>query len=142
MAIKQLDHVNFITEDTPTTIAFYTNIIGLVHGERMVGAGEGMEYFYIPGHKHSILHVGDAYQDGNSPSFRRLAKIPADSGKLSTGLIDHFCLLRDIADYEAVISQLNSQKVVYETYCNSTNSLKQIWIVDPNGIRVELNFAS
>lgn len=142
MAIKKLDHVNFITEDMPATIAFYTNTVGLIHGERMVGADEGMEYFYIPGHTHSVLHVADVNKGGKSPAFHRLAKVPSAKDTLSTGTIDHFCLLQDLADYEAVIAKLNTQKVIYETYCHPGDKLKQIWIIDPSGLRVELNFAA
>jgi len=142
MAMKKLDHINFITKDMSATIAFYTNIVGLIHGERMVGAGAGMEYFYIPGQPHSVLHVGDANIDNQSPAFHRLAKTSANQDGLSTGVVDHFCLLQDLTDYEAVIDKLNTKHVVYESYCHSNGKLKQIWMLDPNGIRVELNFAA
>lgn len=35
MAIKQLDHVNFISHDMPATVDFYCNVIGLTMGDQL-----------------------------------------------------------------------------------------------------------
>ena len=60
MAIQRLDHVNFITHDMKKTIHFYCHIIGLVHGENLSIDMAQSVYFYIPGEKIAILHVGNA----------------------------------------------------------------------------------
>jgi catechol 2,3-dioxygenase-like lactoylglutathione lyase family enzyme len=138
MTIRRLDHINFITNNMPATIAFYTKIIGLVHGDNLAGAAEGMEYIYLPGQNIAVLHIGDAQVIRNSPKFRQVAKI--ENNLLNTGVIDHFCLQLDFEDYEIMLSRLNNNKITYEKYEHSTGWLNQIWILDPNNIRVELNF--
>lgn len=138
MAIRRLDHINFITNDMPATIDFYTNIIGLVHGDKLPGAAEGMEYIYLPLQNIAVLHIGDAQIIRNSAKFRQVAKI--ENNLLNTGVIDHFCLQFDFDDYEIMLSRLNDNKIACEKYEHSTGQLNQIWIFDPNNIRVELNF--
>lgn len=142
MPIKSLDHVNFITQDMPATIEFYTKIIGLIHGPSLANASSGMEYFYISGTKQAVLHVGDASVKRQSTRFKQYAKIPVNNNESATGLLDHFCLIFDFADYEAMIDKLTENHLAYETYCAPDNHIKQIWLLDPNNIRVELTFIS
>ena len=139
MAIRRLDHINFITNNMSDTIEFYTKIIGLVHGDKLASAAEGMEYFYLPNHNIAILHIGQADIVRNSSRFKLVAKI--DNNLPNTGIIDHFCLQFDIEDYELMENRLIKNEVTYEKYIHANGLLKQIWILDPNNVRVELNFS-
>lgn len=67
-------------------------------------------------------------------------EIPNDQGTFSTGAFDHFCLVVDMGDYELFIKRFDTKKLDYQTYCHEDMALKQIWLLDPNGVRVELNF--
>lgn len=141
MAIQRLDHVNFITHDIKKTIHFYCDMIGLVHGEHLAIDTAQSVYFYIPGETIAILHVGSAKADKKQPKFERLADLnDTHNGEFSTGAFDHFCLALDDSDYSAFIDKFNRHAISYKTYCHEDAALKQIWVLDPNGIRVELNF--
>ena len=111
MTIRRLDHINFITNNMEATIDFYTKIIGLVHGDKLVGAADGMEYFYIPNSPIAILHIGDTNIIKDSSRFRHIAKI--ENGVVNTGLIDHFCLQLDIEDYVMMENRLIENKIAY-----------------------------
>lgn len=142
MVMRRLDHVNFVTHDLPATRTFYCDIIGLVQGENLSIDTAKSAYFYIPGEDVAILHVGDAKQNKSQPRFQRLAELSEkNDGTFSTGSLDHFCLLFDRADYEPRINKLIRYEIPYQTYCHEDESLNQIWLLDPNGVRVELNFA-
>jgi hypothetical protein len=123
-----------------STIEFYTQIIGLIHGDKLVGAASGMEYFYLPNQSIAILHVGDAHITRNSSRFRQIAKI--ENSAPHTGVIDHFCLQFEMEDYEIMEKKLIENKVTYEKYEHSNMLLNQIWVIDPNNIRVEMNFCN
>lgn len=138
MGIKRLDHINFITNNMTATISFYTEIIGLVLGSKTASAANGMEYLYLPNQSIAVLHIGDANIMRNSPRFKQVARI--DNNLPNTGVIDHFCLQFDIEDYELMEETLIKNNLNYENYVHSDIPLKQIWVVDPNNIRVELNF--
>ena len=141
MTIKRLDHVNFITHDVSATIHFYCSIIGLEHGNHLSIDTAQSVYFYIPGEKVAILHIGNAAADKNQPKFKRVAELnPDNKGCFSTGAFDHFCLALDDKDYDSFIDKLNTAELTYETFCHEDMPLKQIWVLDPNGVRVELNF--
>ena len=139
--IKRLDHVNFVTHDPEATIYFYCKVIGLVLGEQLSIDTSKSLYFYIPGQEVAILHIGNAKGEKQQPKFERLAELDGQhQGQFSTGSFDHFCLAVDFNDYDAFIFKLEQEKLVYKTHCHEELALKQIWVLDPNGVRVELNF--
>jgi catechol 2,3-dioxygenase-like lactoylglutathione lyase family enzyme len=141
MTIKRLDHVNFVTHDKVATVRFYCEVIGLVCGENLTIDTAKSLYFYIKGQQHAVLHVGDAKAQKDQPKFQRFAELSEkQEGKFSTGAFDHFCLLFDFADYDSMVAKLDSNNIDYKTYCHQDIALKQIWVLDPNGVRVELNF--
>lgn len=141
MKIKRLDHVNFVTHDPAATISFYCDVIGLSLGQQLPTDIMKTLYFYIPEQSNAILHVGNAQAEKNKKTFQRFADLDIEStGNFSTGAFDHFCLAVDINDYDNFIKKLENEKIIYQTYCHN-DKLKQIWLLDPNGVRVELNFA-
>ncbi|MFT4058448.1 MAG: VOC family protein [Legionella sp.] len=141
MGIKRLDHVNFVTHDPQATINFYCNIIGLHLGMGLSIDTSQSLYFYIPNELIAILHIGNAKAAKEQPKFKRLADLDNDhQGSFSTGAFDHFCIAIDMDDYEVFLSRFKNNKIAYQTYCHSDMALKQIWLLDPNGVRVELNF--
>tara|TARA_Y100000588_G_scaffold315592_1_gene343774 strand:- start:725 stop:1183 length:459 start_codon:yes stop_codon:yes gene_type:complete len=141
MGIKRLDHVNFVTHDPQATIGFYCDVIGLSLGNKLSIDTSQSLYFYIPGSSIAILHVGNAKAGNNQPKFKRFADLDSQhSGTFSTGALDHFCLAVDMNDYDLFIKRFDMKKLDYQTYCHEDMALKQIWLLDPNGVRVELNF--
>ena len=141
MAIKRLDHVNFVTHDPQETITFYTEIIGLILGDKLNIDTSNSLYFYILGSYIAILHIGNAKANKIQPKFKRFADLESEhQGAFSTGAFDHFCLAVDIGDYELFLKRFDAKEIDYQTYCHEDMTLKQIWLLDPNGVRVELNF--
>jgi len=141
VAIRRLDHINFLTCDAQASIAFYCDIIGLKLGERMSVDTAKTLYFYIEGVKQSVLHIGQADIEPDTNKFRRKATLTkAQAKQFSTGSFDHFCLLLDFADYDSYVDKFRRKNVDFQTYCHQDIDMKQIWLLDPNGVRVELNF--
>lgn len=142
MAIKRLDHVNFVTHDMPATIAFYCNVIGLVQGANPDTDIAKSVFLYIKDQNIPIVHIGNAKNEKKRPKFERFSELSENNkGDFSTGSFDHFCLQFDGNDYEPMIAKLNQISIKYQTYCHEDMPLKQIWMLDPNGVRVELNFS-
>ena len=141
MSIKRLDHVNFVTHDAQATIHFYCDVIGLSLGNTLSIDTSQSFYFYIPGNAIAILHVGNAKANKDQPKFKRFADLDSQhSGTFSTGALDHFCLALDMEDYDLFIERFDLEKLDYQNYSHEDTALKQIWLLDPNGVRVELNF--
>jgi hypothetical protein len=73
----------------------------------------------------------------------RLAQLdPKSEGRFSPGVFDHFCLSVDDNDYAMYIDRFEQHDIPYQTYHHTGAPMKQVWVLDPNGVRVELNFLS
>lgn len=111
MNIKHLDHVNFVSHVPKATTEFYCNIIGLSLGDSLSIDTSQSLYFYIPGQKIAILHVGNAKAKKQIPKFKRFAELlPNNKGNFSTGAFDHFCLTIDYSDYDSCLNKLKKDR--------------------------------
>ncbi len=142
MAIKRLDHVNFISHDLQATLEFYCNIIGLEQCSKNLNNDPIKSIdLCIPGQEIAILHIRTAKRNKIQPNFEIFASLDENNnGLFSSGAFDHFCLAMDSEDYPLMLNKLKANHINYQTYESGPEAMKQIWILDPNGIRVELNF--
>jgi catechol 2,3-dioxygenase-like lactoylglutathione lyase family enzyme len=120
MTLKRLDHYNLETARPDETIAFYCDVLGCVN------APERRPDFGLPGawllvDDHPAIHINFVDEE------------PA----ASTGAIDHVAFEGE--GFLEMCAQLDSLGVDYETMELAPVDLLQIFVVDPNGIRVEIN---
>ena len=142
MAIKRLDHINVISHDIKATQDFYCSIIGLVTCSTITNNSrtESVD-LYIPGQDIAVIHVRSAKRENLQPNFEVFASLDENNnGRFSTGALDHFCLMMDAVDYPLMLSTLKENNINFQTYDHGNNKMKQIWVLDPNGIRVELSY--
>ncbi|HWD67999.1 MAG TPA: VOC family protein [Caulobacteraceae bacterium] len=118
----RLDHVNIRCADLDRSRAFYADALGLKEGARpTVG---------IPG---AWLYLGD---DPVVHLVDAKAMIVLETG--STGAIDHVAF--QAGDFEATCARLERSGVPFQTNIFPDFGLKQLFILDPDGVKVELNF--
>jgi len=141
MSIQRLDHVNFLTHNPKATVKFYCDVIGLELVDPLaIDAGKTL-YFSIKGMSMAVLHVGQVATQPDSRVFSRLSQLdPENEGCFSTGAFDHFCLSVDDNDYTMYIDRFERRGIPYQVYHHADMPMKQIWVLDPNGVRVELSF--
>jgi len=141
MPVQGLDHVHFLTIDADATVKFYCEIIGLKLGDSVSIDSARTLYFYIDGVAQPVLHIGKTNIDMSGSAFSREASLNKEQArKFSTGSFDHFCLLIDFEDYDLYIDKFTQKNIDFQTYCNPDTDIKQIWLLDPSGVRVELGF--
>jgi catechol 2,3-dioxygenase-like lactoylglutathione lyase family enzyme len=120
MRLSKLEHYNIETVKPEETVRFYTEVLGLEnapHKRPNVGR---------PG---TWILVGDA-------AAIHVNFVDADrSGK--TGAIDHVAF--EGHDYSDFCRHLTKLGVKFETVESPQFDLAQIYVVDPNGIRIEIN---
>jgi len=120
MTIKQLDHVNIHTADLAGTVDFYVGVIGLEQGERPTTIGRPGAWLYCDGRP--LIHL-----------------IEIDQAKgAGTGVIDHVAF--DTEGYDAVTSRLTERGLSFEAKELSDFRIRQVFVHDPNGVKLELNF--
>ncbi|HEY1561484.1 MAG TPA: VOC family protein [Caulobacteraceae bacterium] len=122
MALLRLDHVNIRCADLDRSRAFYADALGLKEGARpAVG---------IPG---SWLYLGD---DPVVHLVDAKAMIVLETG--STGAFDHVAFQAE--DFEATRDRLERAGVPFQANVFPDFGLKQLFFLDPDGVKVELNF--
>ena len=120
MATLGLNHVNIRTLDIVATVRFYTHILGFRYdGPKQVG-GFARNWLYDQAGR-PVIHL------------REMAP-----GADSTGAIDHIALTCD--DMPAVLDRLEAEDVRFAARDNPTDGIVQVFVTDPNGVTLELNF--
>ena len=127
-----MEHFLVLTDDIDKTKDFYCDALGMQAGFRPELEFPG--YWVYLGDVPAV-HIADhrAYID-----WTKAVGIPISGGPPGTGALDHIAF--NAEDFDTVKSSL--EKKGYELSCNilSDIGLKQIFLADPNGLGIELNF--
>ena len=119
--VSELNHVNIETTDIDRSASFYTNVLGLISGER--------PNFDRPGYW--------MYMD-NVPIIHIISPLP--DNKLLTGskhaAISHFALR--IKDFEAMREHLTNLSIPYTETSVPSSNRHQFLINDPDRVVAEL----
>lgn len=133
MAIERLDHYSIRTADVESTRQFYTEVLGFEVGPRPNFPFPGV-WLYQGGI--AVVHVvGIDKNDAAGLQDYLGDKAGDDTG---TGTIDHIAFLgRDIDGMRAHFEQV---EVPFRERTVPNMHLKQIFLEDPNGVTIELNY--
>jgi catechol 2,3-dioxygenase-like lactoylglutathione lyase family enzyme len=123
MTVTAVNHFTILTDDLPATLAFYAEHLNLAPGPRPPFNFNGA-WLYADGGKgkDAILHV--------------IADKPRD--KLVPGVIDHMAFSgKGLA---AAVAKLKARGVGYELRQLPAYGTWQLFFLDPNGAKVEIDF--
>jgi catechol 2,3-dioxygenase-like lactoylglutathione lyase family enzyme len=132
MPLHKLEHYLVMTSDIDATRDFYRDVIGLTVGFR---AELG-----FPGH---WLYIGDtpvihiAEWDTYTEHSARLG-IPVTTRAPGTGPLDHVAF--NGTDANAMAHKLDTLGVPYHRHEVPQVGLTQLFLNDPNGVKIELNY--
>ena len=141
--MTRLDHCNIRTFDLDATIAFYTDIVelrdGAFPGTRSMGA-----WLYDASDR-PILHVIAIDPSDPEAALGRVRdRLGALAGDLDVeslnggGAIDHIAFECD--DYDQMKAKLEVRGFAYTVNDVPSIRLRQLFVNDPNGVTLELNF--
>jgi catechol 2,3-dioxygenase-like lactoylglutathione lyase family enzyme len=121
MAVTEMNHFTVLTDDLERTRAFYVGLLGLREGSR---PPLGFPGAWLYAGERPILHViaGRAL-----PEERR-------------GVLDHMAF--SATDLAGVTARLEAAGISYDLRRQPESNVWQLFLSDPNGARVELDFAS
>jgi catechol 2,3-dioxygenase-like lactoylglutathione lyase family enzyme len=119
MPALSLDHWNIYCKDLKATVRFYERYVGLHDGDRPP--------FPFPG---AWLYAGD----------KPILHIVSETGRKDhgSGAIDHVAI--NCADIRGTLDQIKKDKVKFEVRKVPARPLQQVFIHDPDGVMIELNF--
>ena len=120
--ILGMNHFTVIAEDEAKTLAFYVGLLGLTVGPRP-DLGFAGAWLYAGG-PHAVLHM---YFDRPVPAQR-------------AGVIDHMAFTA--RDLRAVKARFDASGTEYDLRRQPGAGIWQLFSHDPNGAKVELDFAA
>ena len=134
MPVRKLDHYNIWTTRLEETVKFYVDILGLQVGARPPVALPGAWLYDAT--NTPVVHLVDVK---NSKSADLAAAGNRDIATLSgSGSIDHIAF--DASDFEDISSRLRVAGLKFREDGIPAINLRQLFVNDPNGVQLELNF--
>ncbi len=120
MGVSSINHVNIRTLDIPATARFYSDILGLRYDGPQEVDGFARNWLYDPSGT-PIIHLRAMAPQGDT-----------------TGALDHIALSCD--DIDGIVARLDAQGIGFARRDNVSDGIIQMFVKDPNGIQLELNF--
>jgi catechol 2,3-dioxygenase-like lactoylglutathione lyase family enzyme len=117
--ISALNHVNIATARLEESKRFFTEVLGLSVGYR--------PDFDFPGY---WLYVGDR-------AIVHLVGVEHARRPSTEAVLDHVAF--DLAEPEAMLERLRAAGVAYRELVTPDGRIRQIFLQDPNGVRLEFN---
>jgi catechol 2,3-dioxygenase-like lactoylglutathione lyase family enzyme len=127
-----MEHFLVIAEDIDATRDFYCEVLGMRPGFRPELEFPG--YWLYLG-EIGCLHLAEwkTYTE-----WTRQVDIPVSSPAAGTGPVDHIAF--NASDFAGTVQLLENRGLTYKQNLLDDIGLRQIFIKDPNGITLELNF--
>jgi len=119
--ILGMNHFTIAAESRDATLDFYCGLLGLEEGHRP-DLGFPGAWLYPPGGKQAVLHI---YWDRPMPGTR-------------TGVIDHMAFTG--SGLKAVKARFDERGLKYDLRRQAGAGTWQLFTLDPNGAKVELDF--
>jgi len=131
MRVSGIDHVNILTHDLDGTASFYEQLLGL---ERSENAGIGMGFrgaWMRDTAGNAIVHL--VWKDPASDRYEGY-----DPGH-ATNAVHHVAFRCE--GFDEMREKLEAMGTEHRVNDRQYGAIRQIFLVDPNAVNLELNFA-
>jgi catechol 2,3-dioxygenase-like lactoylglutathione lyase family enzyme len=133
MGLQRLQHILIQTTDLPETVRWWDEVLGLKPGPHP-DFGFPVAWLYLG--DEDVLHIT---QGGAGASANRQAYLSQESqATRGTGVLDHVAF--HATDLPAMLARLDARGIDYVSRRVDAQGLFQLFLFDPNGVKVELNF--
>lgn len=132
--LARLDHFLVMTHDVDATRDFYRDVLGFTEGYRP-DLGFLGHWLYLG--NVAVIHIAEwASYTAHS---NRLG-IPVTRPASGTGPLDHVAFNSSLDQYDTLRDRLESRGLAFHPHDSLPIGLRQIFLEDPNGLKLELNF--
>lgn len=132
MRVNALDHVNIQTLKLKETVAFYREVLGLEARDPPPPLDPELVQWMYDCHARAIFHLTTP---GSIMGDDRKRELPRE-----TGPVHHVAL--NCTGHDEMVAHLQSLGLDYRLNHAVVIDLKQIFVRDPNGVLLELNYFS
>ena len=134
MPLAHIEHYLIAANDMQQTRDWYCNVLGMEEGWHP-DFGFPVVWLYL--HGADVVHIARNANDATGQQKAYLGRIAQDIGS-GTGAIDHIAFRATGLD--EMIARLRRHGVEFKERRANGQALYQLFMFDPNGIKVELNF--
>ena len=132
MPLTKLEHYLVLTDDLDATRDFYVEALGMQAGFRPPLAFPG-HWVYVG--DTPVIHIAEwLTYTAHSRSKGVEVSTPANG----TGPVDHIAFAA--LDYDEVLERIKRYGVRVRANDNPNNTVRQLFLFDPNGVKIEINF--
>ena len=131
MPLTKMEHFLVLTSDIDGTRDFYCRVLGMKDGPRPPLGFPG--YWLYLGDT-PCIHIAE-WQTYTAHSNSR--DIPVSVPAPGTGPFDHIAFVA--TDYDELLDNLAKNGVKAQRNITNPNGLRQVFLLDPNGVKIEVN---
>ena len=132
MPLTKIEHYLVLTDDIDATRDFYVEALGMQVGFRPPLGFPG-HWVYIG--DTPVIHIAEWATYTARAQARGVDVTTRASG---TGPVDHIAF--GAQDYDEVLARLQRLNVPVRVNDNPGNIVRQLFVFDPNGVKIEINF--
>jgi catechol 2,3-dioxygenase-like lactoylglutathione lyase family enzyme len=134
MPITHMQHYMVLARDLEKTRAFYCDVLGLRTGPRPPFKFNGL---WIYAGDVACVHVAER---ASYDETANTAANSADSYGDGSGSVDHIAFAA--TDFDELVARFTRHGVKYRVTQVPGKDLRQIFVMDPDGIQIEINIRS
>jgi catechol 2,3-dioxygenase-like lactoylglutathione lyase family enzyme len=132
MPLIQMEHFLVLTDDIDATRDFYIDALGMQSGPRPPLEFPGHWVYLGPT---PVIHIAEWQTYTAHSSTKSIAVSTRAPG---TGPVDHIAF--NAQDYDGVLERLRRHGVDVRTNDSRNAPVRQLFLFDPNGVKIEINF--
>ena len=136
MPISHIEHFLVAADDIDATRDWYARVLGMKPGPHP-DFGFPVHWMYLG--EVDIVHIGPSAKNANEIQKKYIGRTSQDEGK-GTGAVDHIAFRA--TGLRAMLDHLRKEKIPFTQRKANGQALFQLFFYDPNGIKIELNYAA
>ncbi len=136
MPISHIEHILVAADDIDATRDWYARVLGLRSGPHP-DFGFPVHWMYAGGV--AVVHIGPSARAAGERQKEYLGRTSQDGG-VGTGALDHVAFRA--TGLQAMMEHLRREGVPFSQRRANGQALFQLFFYDPNGIKIELNYAA
>jgi len=136
MPHTHIEHFLVAADDIDATRDWYARVLGMTPGPHP-DFGFPVHWMYVGGI--DIVHIGPSAKGASENQRKYLGRTSQDTGA-GTGALDHIAFRA--TGLRAMLEHLKAEKIAFSQRRANGQALFQLFLYDPNGIKIELNYAA
>ena len=136
MPLSHIEHFLVASDDIDASRDWYARVLGMTSGPHP-DFGFPVHWMYLG--EVDVVHIGPSARQAGEIQRKYLGRASQDSGA-GTGALDHIAFRA--TGLRAMLEHLGREKVAFTQRRANGQALFQLFFHDPNGIKIELNYAA